>query len=356
MPLEININHHKINKSSKTYFIADIAANHDGDLNKAIDLIYAAKDAGANAAKFQHFKADTIVSNSTFSSFKKKLSHQKKWKQSVFEVYKNASIDLSWTKTLHKECQKAQIDFFPSPYSIELVDHVDPYVSAYKIGSGDITWLEIIKYISKKKKPVILATGASNFKDVERALKIITKNNKQVCIMQCNTNYTGSNENFNYINLNVLKKYKKKFKNVILGLSDHTPGHSTVLGAITLGAKIIEKHFTLSNNFNGPDHKFSMTPKSWREMVDRSRELEMSLGTENKIIEKNELESSIVQRRSLHLTRDYQKNERLNINDTICLRPSPLGSVQPYDSSKVKLKKFVRKKNKGEVVLWKDLD
>ena len=349
------INRNLIGENCPTYFIADIAANHDGDLKKAIDLIYAAKDAGANAAKFQHFNAETIVSNDTFSSFKKKLSHQKKWKQSVFEVYKNASIDLSWTKILHKECKKARIDFFTSPYSIELVEHVDPYVPVYKIGSGDITWLEIIEHISKKNKPVILATGASSLKDVQRALKIIKKNNKQVCLMQCNTNYTGSNENFNYINLNVLKQYRKKFKNVILGLSDHTPGHSTVLGAITLGAKIIEKHFTLSNNSKGPDHKFSLTPKSWREMVDRSRELEMSLGNENKKIEQNELESSIVQRRSLHLTKDYRENQRLDINDTICLRPSLPGSIQPYDSSKAKFKKFVRKKYKGEVILWKDL-
>ena len=106
--------------------------------------------------------------------------------------------------------------------------------------------------------------------------------------MQCNTNYTASKNNLKYINLNVLRKYKKTFPNVILGLSDHTHGHSTVLGAITLGARMVEKHFTISNNLEGPDHKFSMTPKTWKEMVERSRELESALGSENKMIEVNE--------------------------------------------------------------------
>ena len=114
------------------------------------------------------------------------------------------------------------------------------------------------------------------------AVKILRKNNKQICLMQCNTNYTNSNENFNYINLNVLKLYKKKFPGVLLGLSDHTAGHSTVLGAIALGARMIEKHFTLNNNLDGPDHKFSMNPKTWRAMVSNARELEKSLGNGKK--------------------------------------------------------------------------
>ena len=130
------------------------------------------------------------------------------------------------------------------------------------------------KKIASKKKPVILATGAASLKDVDRAVSEIRKMNKQLCIMQCNTNYTAENDNFNYLNLNVLKAYKKKFPGIVLGLSDHTPGHSSVLGAIALGARMVEKHFTDNNNRIGPDHKFSMNPSSWKEMVDRSRELE----------------------------------------------------------------------------------
>ena len=353
--MNFKINQRLINNKSKTYFIADIAANHNGDINKAFELIYQAKKSGADAAKFQHFTAETIVSDKSFSNMKSKLSHQSKWKKSVFEVYKNASLNLDWTPKLHKFCKKVGIDFFTSPYSMELVDHVDRYVPAYKIGSGDITWLEIIKYISKKRKPVILATGASTMQDVKRAVKVIRKYNNQICVMQCNTNYTASDKNFNYINLNVLKSYKKKFKNVLLGLSDHTLGHATVLGAISLGAKIIEKHFTLSNNDKGPDHKFSMTPSTWKDMIKASRELELSLGSDVKKIEKNELETAIVQRRSLHFLKNYKLNEKIRLNDFIALRPCPKGSIEPYEINKIKNKRLNKNKQKGDVLLWKNL-
>ena len=148
--MELKINKKIISENSKTYFIADIASNHDGSLKKAKELIYEAKAAGADAAKFQHFSAETIVSDFGFKSLKYKLSHQSKWKKSVYEVYKDASIDLAWTPILKEECDKVGIDFFTSPYAFNMVDHIDPYVPAYKIGSGDITWHQILKYISKK--------------------------------------------------------------------------------------------------------------------------------------------------------------------------------------------------------------
>ncbi len=121
--------------------------------------------------------------------------------------------------------------------------------------------------------------------------------------MQCNTNYTGSIENFNFIELNVLKTYRKEFKNIVLGLSDHTPGHTTVLGAVALGAKVIEKHFTDSNEREGPDHKFSMNPTSWKEMVLRTRELERALGNDDKLIMENEKETVVLQRRAIRAKR-----------------------------------------------------
>ena len=135
--------------------------------------------------------------------------------------------------------------------------------------------------IASKKKPYILATGASSIVDVTRAVKTGLKINKDMALLQCNTNYTASLENFKYINLKVLEQYKNKFPNLILGLSDHTPGHATVLGSVALGGRIVEKHFTDDNNRDGPDHLFSMNPETWKEMVDRTRELEESLGKKN---------------------------------------------------------------------------
>ena len=194
-----------------TYFIADVAANHDGDIERAKDLIYLAAEKGANAAKFQHFSAGTIVSDKGFKSLSSVSSHQSKWKKSVFDVYKDASVDLGWTEVLKATCDKAGIAFFTSPYSEVLLNHIDPYVPAHKIGSGDITWLDMVKLISQKNKPTILASGASSFDDVVMAMNTILQVNPQICLMQCNTNYTASLENFKYIQLNVLKAYKHMY-------------------------------------------------------------------------------------------------------------------------------------------------
>ena len=346
----------KIGKNCPTYFIADIAANHDGNLDKALELINEAASAGADAAKFQHFSAETIVSDYGFKSLGEQLSHQAKWKKSVFEVYKDASIPLDWTPKLKEECQKNKIEFLTSPYSIELVDFVDPYLEAFKIGSGDITWHEIIQHIASKGKPYIIATGASNEKDVNEIVNLASKINDKICVMQCNTNYTASDENFNFINLNYLTELKKKFPSLILGLSDHTHGHATVLGAITLGAKVIEKHFTISNERDGPDHKFSMTPKSWKEMIDRSKELELSLGDGKKKIEKNELDTAILQRRSIRVKKEIKKDHILKRDDLDVLRPCPKNAIDPRNINEIICKKINKNLIKGEILKWEDLD
>lgn len=352
----MRINDKIIDTNEPTYFIADIAANHDGDLQRAKDLINLAADAGANAAKFQHFKAETIVSNQGFLDLGKNSSHQSSWKKSVYEVYQDASINLDWTEILKETCDKANIDFFTSPYSLDLVDYVDKYVPAYKIGSGDITWIEIIEKIAAKNKPYILATGASNIDEVKYAVDCGSKINNNLAILQCNTNYTGSIDNYNYINLNVLKLYKSLFPNFVIGLSDHTPSYSTVLGAITLGARIIEKHFTDDNARTGPDHLFSMNPESWSLMVNSSRELQLALGDKSKKIEKNELESSIVQRRSMYLKNHIPKGNLIEKKDIEFLRPCPKNGIPPYDIYKVVGRKTLVPLTKGQNLLWSHLE
>jgi sialic acid synthase SpsE len=351
----MKIGNKKIAIDKPTLFIADIAANHDGNINKAIDLIHSCAAAGADVAKFQHFSAETIVSDKGFKDLKKKKSHQSKWSKSVFQTYKDASLPFGWTKILKKECEKAKILFSTSPYSFELVDLVDKHISFYKIGSGDITWHEIIEKISKKKKPLILATGASSFKDVELAVKKIEKYKREYVLMQCNTNYTNQKLNFKHINLNVLKIYKKKFPKAILGLSDHTPGHANVLGAITLGARVIEKHYTLNNNLSGPDHAFSMNAQTWKEMIYNSRELEQSLGNEIKIVEKNETDTVILQRRSIRLIKNIKKNTKLKRTDLTCLRPCPKNAIQPYEIKSIIGKKLKIDLSKHDYLKWNQI-
>jgi N-acetylneuraminate synthase len=337
-----------INETSRPYFIADIGANHDGDLERAYKLIELAKLAGADAAKFQNFQADKIVSKSGFNNLGEKLSHQSKWKKDVYEVYKDASVSYDWTEKLKKKCDEVGIEYFTSPYDFQSVDEVDPYVNLYKIGSGDITWLEIIDYIVKKKKPILIATGASDMTDVERAMKLITQFTNDVVLMQCNTNYTGDPDNFNYVNLNVLKTFKKMFPNVILGLSDHTSGHATVLGALALGARVFEKHFTDDNLRDGPDHKFAMNPQSWREMVDRSLELFYSLGDGIKRVEPNEFKSKIVQRRAIRCKNDMLPGEIITTDSVEFLRPIPSNGIEPYRIDEILGKMVISKMLKGE--------
>ena len=345
----------RIGLDEPTYFVADIAANHDGDLQRAVDLINLAAEAGADAAKFQHFTAKTIVSDAGFKALGQR-SHQATWKKSVFEVYQDASVDLDWTPHLRKACDDAGITFFTSPYALDLVDVIDPDIPAYKIGSGDITWIEIIEHIAKKNKPYILATGASSMDDVRRAVDAALRLNPRLALLQCNTNYTASLENFRFIQLNVLKTYRATYPDMVLGLSDHTPGHATVLGAVTLGARIIEKHFTDDTTGTGPDHAFSMDPRTWREMVDRTRELEKALGTGIKVIEENEKETAVLQRRAIRLTTDAATGTALTDDHLTVLRPCPEDALPPYELGNALGKRLTRDMTSGDYIRWTDIE
>lgn len=285
---------------------------------------------------------------------KGQISHQSNWKKTVYEVYEDASIDTTWTELLKKKCDEVGIEYMTSPYDFESVDSVEEYVNAYKIGSGDITWIEILKYIARKNKPILLATGASTLEDVKRAMETL-KNNK-IILMQCNTNYTGEKENFNYINLNVLKKYRELYPEIILGLSDHTRGYATVLGAIALGANVIEKHFTDDNNRIGPDHKFAMNPQNWREMVEASMDLYNALGDGEKRIEENEKQTVIVQRRGLYLKKDIKKGKKIRREDLIALRPMKKDGIEPYRMEKILDKKVKKDLYEDNYLKWEDIE
>ena len=252
----IHIDGKRISLNDPVYFIAEIGSNFDRDLNRAKDLIHLAKEAGADAAKFQHYTAGTLVSDHGFKQLGGRQSHQAAWKKSVFETYQDASLNRDWTAILKQTCDEAGITFFTSPYSLELVDYVDQFVPAYKVGSGDITWPAVIRHMASKRKPVLIATGASDLEDVQRAMDAALSVTPQVILLQCNTNYTAGRDNYSYLQLNVLREYEALYPGVVLGLSDHMPGHISALGAVALGARVIEKHFTDSTDREGPDHPF----------------------------------------------------------------------------------------------------
>lgn len=324
-----------ISLADPVYFVADISANHDGNLDRAKLLVRLAKEAGADAAKFQNFRAPAIVSPQGFASLGAQRSHQAKWKKSVYDVYVGASLPSEWTPILKAECERAGIEYFSTPYDFESLDMLDPHVRVYKIGSGDITWLEMIERVVRKGKPVFLAAGASSIGDVQRAMDVIRRYTRDVVLMQCNTNYTASFENFRYIHLNVLKSFATTYPEVVLGLSDHTPGHATVLGAVALGARVVEKHLTDDTSRDGPDHPFSMDPASWSAMVARTRELELALGSPEKRVEENERDSVIVQQRCIRANQEIPAGATVERDMLAVLRPAPDGSIRPYEIGRV---------------------
>jgi N-acetylneuraminate synthase len=225
-------------------------------------------------------------------------------------------------------------------------------VSAYKIGSGEVTWPEALAYIARKGKPVILATGASDIGEVQRAVHVIVEINPQLILMQCNTNYTASLENFSHIHLRVLETYRLMFPEVVLGLSDHTPGHATVLGAVALGARAVEKHFTDDNDREGPDHKFALNPRDWADMVENTRRLERALGSADKFVAGNERETVVLQRRCLRAACDLPEGTILIREMIDVLRPAPPTAIMPYEVERVLGKRLLVPLKAGEELRW----
>ncbi len=353
--MEITIGSHTIGLNHPTYFIADIAANHDGDLDRAKSLIRLARQAGADAAKFQNFRAPKIVSDYGFTHMDGQVSHQATWKKSVFQVYSEASIPFEWTPILKQVCDEVGIDFFSAPYDFEAIDMLDQYVQMYKAGSGEIDWIEALERMAAKGKPFFVATGASDIGEVQQAVHAILKINPQLVLMQCNTNYTASPLNYDHLHLNVLKTYATMFPNVILGLSDHTHALAPVLGAVTLGACVIERHFTDSNDRQGPDHKFAMDPQKWAYMVEETRLLERSLGSPDKFVAGNEVETAVIQRRCLRVARPVKAGEIFTREMIDVLRPATPGAIKPDQIAEVIGKRALVDFPLGKELRWTEL-
>jgi sialic acid synthase SpsE len=350
-----SVGRHRLGPDRPTYFIADIAANHDGDLQRAVDLIHLCAEAGADAAKFQNFRVETIVSDYGFRALGGQQSHQANWEKSVFKTYRDASLPMEWTEALAEACKDADIDYFTAPYDLDLLPALSRHVACWKVGSGDVTWIENIEAMAADGKPVFLATGASTMDDVERAVAGVRKHTDELCLMQCNTNYTGSLENFRFVELNVLKQFAERFPDVLLGLSDHTPGHAAVLGAVALGARAVEKHFTDDVTRSGPDHPFSMDPTTWRDMVERTRELELALGRPEKRIMENEAETVVLQRRAIRARRPIAAGATIHAEDLIPLRPCPEDALPPYRMSELIGRKAARAIDEGDCVRRTDI-
>ncbi len=339
-----------VGEGQPTYFIAEIGANFDGDLELAKKYAREAKRIGADCAKIQTFSAKKIVSRNAFASMKLKGVHGS-WKRPVDEVFAEVEFPHKWHKDFFEYCWNIGITPSTAAYDYAAVDLVDKLgIEFYKIGSGDITWLEIVEYIALKGKPVVLATGASTLAEVDEAVRTIQKTgNKNLALLQCITNYPSK---FESANINVLKTYQNAF-GAIVGYSDHTPDDVVPLGAVALGAKVIEKHITFDRTLKGPDHPHSMTFEEFGRMIVRTRELEAAMGTGKKEVVAEESETVVVQRRGLTAAKKIIKGTTLRESDIIELRPA-LGIYPKY--KKVVVGKKVKKTlEAGAPIKWDDI-
>lgn len=346
---EIEIGQKWIGEKYPTYFIAEIGANFDGSIEKAKRLIDAAKASGADCAKFQTFSTPKIVSEGGFSRMQLKGVHGS-WGRTVSEVFKDAEFPVAWHKEIADYCQKVGIDFSTSPYFKEAVDLcVELDVPFIKIGSGDITWLEMIDYIARMGKPVMLATGDATMSEIDEAVRTIeATGNKDLVLMQCITNYPSKIDS---ANVNVLKTYQAAF-DVLTGYSDHAPGHVVALASTVIGGRVIEKHFTLSKKDKGPDHPHSMEPHEFKFMVDSIREVERAMGSTRKEVVAEEGETVFVQRRCLYAKNDLQKGQIITENDIDVLRPA-LG-IPPKFKSVIIGKSCKENIEKGQPLFWEN--
>ena len=345
---KIKIGDRLIGEGEPAYLIAEIGSNFDGSIERAKMLIDLAKRSGADAVKFQSFKTDRIISREGFEGML--VGFQSKWKKSVYQVYKDAEFPREWHKELFDYATTKGLDFFSAPYDIEAVDILNKLnVSAFKIGSGDITWHEILRYIASKNKPIILATGASTLKEVDEAVQTIqSENNNEIILLQCVTNYPA---HFESANIRAMKAMGKKF-NLLTGYSDHTPGSVVALGSVALGGCIIEKHFTDDKTRIGPDHLYALDGKEFKEMVDNIRKLEKALGSPHKDLYEEEKEAVVLQRRCLRARKDIKKGEKITEDMLDVLRPSPKGALQPKDKEAVLSKTAKSDIKKGAPLKW----
>lgn len=348
-PKQIRIGNKLIGAGHPTYIIAEIGANFDKDINKAKRLIDAAKEAGADCAKFQTFITSKIVSEGGFSRMKLEGVHGS-WGRTVSEVFKDAEFPREWHQEISDYCEKVGIDFSTSPYDYEAVDLcMKLNVPFIKIGSGEITWLEMLEYIASKGKPMMLATGDATLSEIDEAIRTIERTgNRELILMQCITNYPSKIDS---ANVNVLKTYQSAF-DILTGYSDHSPGPVVALASVVLGGCVIEKHFTLNKTDKGPDHPHSMNPSEFKLMVDYVREIERAMGSTRKEVVEEERETVFVQRRSLYAKKDITKGNTIQSDDIDVLRPA-LGI--PPKFKKIIIGKIAKENIKaGQPLYWEN--
>tara|TARA_B100000242_G_C43038706_1_gene484408 strand:+ start:471 stop:1511 length:1041 start_codon:yes stop_codon:yes gene_type:complete len=335
----------KIGKGNKPYIIAELSANHGGDIERAKLSIRAAKESGANAVKIQTYTPDTMTLNCFKEDF---LIKEGLWKgYNLYKLYEEAHTPFEWHKELFDYAKKINITIFSTPFDETAVDLLENLnTPAYKIASFEITDLPLIKYAASKNKPMLLSTGMANFNEVQEAIETIKKQgNNKILLFHCISNYPAEISDSQLGDINFLRK---SF-NVEVGLSDHTTTNLASILATALGANAIEKHFKLDEKECGPDSSFSIMPEQLKELVSDCN-ITFESTKVNKLIRPESENKNRKFRRSIYFVKDLSKNHILTKNDIKRVRPGY--GLDPKYFDQIIGKKLIRNAEFGDPVSW----
>ena len=303
----------------KTFIIAEAGVNHNGSLELAKKLVDAAKQAGADAVKFQTFKTEKLV-----SKFADKAEYQKRFtntNESQLDMVKKLELSYEAFEEIYKYCREKEISFLSSPFDLESIDFLASLgLDIFKIPSGEITNLPYLEKIGKLKKKIIISTGMANLGEIEAALNILIQSGtkkEDIIVLHCNTEYPTPYED---VNLRAMLTIKEAFK-IRIGYSDHTPGLEIPIAAVALGAEVIEKHFTLDRNMEGPDHKASLEPIELANMVSAIRNVEKAMGDGIKKPSSSEIKNIVIARKSIVAAKKIKFGEAFTEENLSVKRP-----------------------------------
>ena len=332
-----------------TFIIAEAGVNHNGSIKKALKLIDVAKRSGADAIKFQTFKAENLATDYAPKAEYQKYKSVKK--ETQFQMLKKLELTDEMHKACFKECQKKKIIFISSAFDIESLEYLKKFnLNYFKVPSGEITNLPYLEALGKFGRKIILSTGMSNTSEIKKALKILITNGAKknnIILMQCTSAYPAP---YNEINLNTIATLRNKFK-LNIGFSDHSLGVQASVAAVALGAKVIEKHITLNKKLEGPDHRASLNPKEFKLMVDSIRIVEKTLGNKIKKITKSEKKNIYIVRKSIVASTKIKKNEKFSNFNITCKRPGT--GISPLLFKKIIGKKSIKNFNKNDLIRLK---
>ena len=333
----------------KCFIIAELSANHDGDIEIAKETIRAAKRAGADAIKIQTYKSDTLTLDCKTDDFK--VQGGTLWDgKYLHELYKDASLPWEWHKELFDLANNEGLVCFSTPFDNSAVDLLEELnCPIYKIASFEIADIPLIEYVAKKQKPIIISTGIASYEDIKLAVETCRKvGNNDITVLKCTSSYPAP---INEANLIMMKRFSEDF-GVKIGLSDHTIGNLLPILSIAMGATVIEKHFKLNDEVGGADASFSVNEQDFKILVDEIRLAELAMGVESYELTDKQI-SGRRYGRSLYVSEDIKLGETLNKNNIKSVRPS-LG-MHPKYYSEVLGKKVVKNLIKGTRLSFKDL-